>query len=313
MDFYKILNVSESADANTIKKAYRKLSLKTHPDKNKGNDVEFKKVNEAYQILGDPSKKQAYDLQRQNPFMNAGGIPGMSDIFNTIFRAQSMGGRPMGMAGGGFPFGGMPNVRVYHNGVPVNFNSQMRKPIPIVKTIGISLQQAYMGLQYPLEIERWIEAGGNKVLEKEKVYVNIPAGIDDSEMIIMRGKGNIISETNKGDIKLFVKIENTSKFKRKGMDLVYKKKLTLKEALIGFSFEIKFLHGKLYSINNINGKIIQSGFKKIIPGMGMKRSGTYGNLIIVFDVIFPDKLTDLANKSVRKNIIINKSWINSRK
>ena len=77
MDHYRILKVNENADNETIKKAYRKLSLRYHPDKNNGKEEEFKKINEAYQTLSDPDKRQAYDFQRQNPFM--GNMSGMSN------------------------------------------------------------------------------------------------------------------------------------------------------------------------------------------------------------------------------------------
>ena len=290
MDCYGILGIDENADAGTIKSAYRRLSLKYHPDKNSGNDSKFKDINEAYQTLSDPEKRQAYDFQRKNPFCGGGGGD-MGNFLNSLF---SGGGGPPPM----FPFGmpgmppgmmpGMPHVRIFHNGVPQN--PMMRRPIPIVKSIEITLQQAYMGVVLPLEIERWIGAN-EKVLEKEKIYVTIPAGADDGEVIILKNRGNIITDTNRGDIKLFVKIKNTTRFKRKGMDLVYKKTLTLKEALIGFSFDLKFLHDKTYSINNSSGKIITPGYKKIIAGMGMQRGDIKGNLIIAFDVKFPNSLS----------------------
>ena len=84
------------------------------------------------------------------------------------------------------------------------------------------------------------------------------------------------------------------------MNLIYKKTLTLKEALTGFSFEIKFLQDKSYTINNSSAKIITPGFKKIIPGMGMKRAGASGDLIIAFDVKFPDKFTEEQMKILKK-------------
>ena len=297
MDHYKILQVNENADNETIKKAYRKLSLRYHPDKNNGKEEEFKKINEAYQTLSDPDTRQAYNFQRQNPFMGMGNMSGMSNGVPELFSALFGGGQMGPPMSGPFPFGmpGMPpgaRVRIFRNGMPVHVHPRMQKPIPIVKTIEISLHQAYTGIQYPLEIERWIGVETGKVLESEKIYVNIPSGVDENEMIKVVGKGNIINENNKGDIKLFVKIKNTTKFRRKGMNLIYKKTLTLKEALTGFSFDLKFLQDKSYTINNSSAKIVTPGFKKVIPGMGMKRGGARGDLIITFDVKFPDRLTE---------------------
>ena len=97
------------------------------------------------------------------------------------------------------------------------------------------------GSTIPLEIYRWILENGIKVHETETIYVTVPQGIDDNEMIILRDKGNVINETVKGDVKVFVKIINETEFKRSGLDLILERNISLKEALCGFTFEIKFI------------------------------------------------------------------------
>ena len=92
--------------------------------------------------------------------------------------------------------------------------------------------------QVQIDIERWIIENGNKVFEHETVYVTIPKGIDEGEMIILKDKGNSINEECKGDIKIVVKIENTTDFQRSGLDLVLQKTISIKEALCGFVFEL---------------------------------------------------------------------------
>ena len=139
------------------------------------------------------------------------------------------------------------------------------KPTPIIKTIIITFEEAFVGCNYPLEIERWIKNKDTKYTEKERLYIDIPHGIDTDEIIIMRGRGNIINDTNKGDIKIFVKVEKHARFDRKGLDLIYKKKIGLKDALIGFKFDMKFLDGKVYTINNGGGKIIRPNYRKSNP------------------------------------------------
>ena len=115
---YKVLGVNENAKQEEIKKAFRKASLKNHPDRG-GNKEEFQKINGAYQILGDPEKKKEYDNQRKNPFMRGGGFNmnrgGPDEIFKMFF-------------GNNMPFGfpGGPNVQIFQNGRPVNLN-QLRK------------------------------------------------------------------------------------------------------------------------------------------------------------------------------------------
>ena len=290
-NYYKVLSVDENATQEQIKKAFRKASLKNHPDRG-GNKEEFQKINDAYQTLGDPDKKREYDMRRKNPFMNNNGFnmnnSAHEDIFKMFFGGQQ--GMPFGFPGG-------PNVQIFQNGRPVNLN-QIRKPSPISKTINITLEEAYQGLNKPIEIERWIHTNGVKKVEKENIYVPIPAGIDNQEIIILQNKGNIINGNISGDIKIFINVTNTTKFVRDGLNLIYKKKISLKEALVGFKFELKHLSGKTYCINNNNGKVITPQYTKVIRNMGMRREKQHpappvvGNLLVVFDVEFPEKLTD---------------------
>jgi DnaJ-class molecular chaperone len=304
-NFYNVLGVSENATKDEIKKAYRGLQMKFHPDKNQSSQESInmtQKINEAYETLGDDSKKQEYDITRNNPNpfmrMNSHGSGGMEvpmdDIFNMFFGGS---GGPFGFPGmQGFP--GMPQgmppgakVHIFHGG-PMGFNQAIQKPIPILKTITINMEQVLSGASIPLEIERWIMENGLKVHEKETIYVTVPQGVDDNEIIILRDKGNSLNENVKGDVKIFVKINNDTLFKRVGLDLVLDKKITLKEALCGFTFEIKYLNGKSYTLNNNKGNIIPPEYKKVYPNMGLVRGEHKGNMIIHFHVEFPEKLTE---------------------
>ena len=295
-NFYNILGVNEKATKDEIKKAYRCLQMKWHPDKNQGNNEAShmsKKINEAYEVLGDEKRREEYDFTRnnQNPFMrmnshNAMEVP-IDDIFSMFFGGQ---GGPFGMDGF-HGMGGGPKIHMFHGG-PMGFQQALSKPTPIIKTIDINLEQVLTGANIPIEIERWIIENGIKVLENETIYVPIPQGIDENEMIILRDKGNILNEQIKGDVKIFVKIINDTEFKRSGLDLIIEKKITLKEALCGFSFEIKYPSGKSYTLNNNKGNIIPSNYKKVYPNMGLKRGEHTGIMIIHFQVDFPEKLTD---------------------
>ena len=324
-NFYQILGVNEKATHDEIKKAYRGLSLKFHPDKNPSPEAteKYKKINEAYDILGDEQNKKKYDMERQNPFMRMGGGVNVNDV-DEIFKAFfGGGGMPFGMrmAGmhgmhgmgidpddianmNGFGMGGFPSgahFQVFHNGIPVNIGHP-NKPSPIVKNITIDIEQVYTGTTVPVEVERWIHDNNLRVSEKETLYVPIPKGIDDGEIIILKDKGNIINEQCKGDVKVFIKIINNTEIKRVGLDLLYDKKISLKDALCGFSFEIKYINGKMYTLNNISGNIVCPGYKKIIPNMGLTREQTTGNLIIVFHIEFPEKLSE-QQISQLKNIL----------
>ena len=299
-NYYNILGVEEGATKEEIKKAYRGLSFKWHPDKNPGNaeaTSKFQKISEAYETLGDEQKRVEYDMARKNPFVRLNSNNGMDipvdDIFNMFFNGMGnpFGGMP-GMQGmpGQFPPG--VKIHVFNSGPMGGFQQAIQKPTPIIKNIFICLEQVLNGATIPIEIERWILENGMKVFENETVYVTIPQGIDEGEMIILREKGNVINETVKGDIKIFVKINNETSFKRAGLDLILEKNITLKEALCGFSFEIKYINGKSYTLNNNKGNIIPPDYKKIYPNMGLKRGEHIGNMIIHFHIDFPEKLTD---------------------
>ena len=124
------------------------------------------------------------------------------------------------------------------------------------------------------------------------MYVTVPKGIDENEIILLKDKGNVMNEQCKGDIKVFIKIMNNTDIKRNGLDLIYNKTISLKEALCGFTFEIKFINGKVYTLNNTSGNIICPEYRKIIPNMGLSRENHTGNLIVIFHVEFPEKLTN---------------------
>lgn len=297
--FYNILGIQEKSSKDEIKKAFRGLSMKWHPDKNLGNPEavgKFQKISEAYETLSDDQKRQEYDMMNNNPFFSmnqgGGGMQNPDDLFSALF------GMPFGMPGmhqmpqGMHQMPGGHRIHVFHGGNPMNFQEAMQKPTPIMKNITINMEQVLNGINMPVDIERWIIENGMKVFEKETIYVNVPKGIDDNEIIILRDKGNILNENLKGDIKLFVKVENTTMFKRIGLDLLIEKDISLKDALCGFNFEIKYVNGKTYTLNNNKGNIIPPEYKKIIPNMGLTREGHTGNLVIHFHVNFPTSLED---------------------
>tara|TARA_X000000368_G_scaffold403213_1_gene377947 strand:+ start:391 stop:1302 length:912 start_codon:yes stop_codon:yes gene_type:complete len=300
MDYYKVLGVDESSSQDDIKKSYRKLSLKHHPDR--GGDAEqFKKINEAYSILGDVEKRRMYKMQNSNPFAQMhSGSPGDIDPIFKMFFGGGFPGMP-GMTGGmgGMPgMPGMPHVQIFRNGQPINMQT-LQKPSPIIKNIVINLEQSYTGLTYPVQIDRWILVNNMKRIEKEKLYINISKGVDTGEIMIIKDKGNAINDRLKGDIKLHIKVENNTNMKRDGLNLVYKKDITLKESLTGFKFDIKHINGKTYTINNEGGNIIPSNYIKEIANLGMSRQNNTGKLIIKFNVIFPETLTNEQIKSLK--------------
>ena len=189
-------------------------------------------------------------------------------------------------------FGG-PGVRIFTS---PGFQQQLQKPPPIIKTVTISMEQCYHGCSVPVDIEKWVLDAVTKTVTQETLHVTVPAGINSSEYIVLRGRGNVVvaqGEELAGDVKIGLDIVNDTAFERVGLDLLYAKEVTLKEALCGFAMEITHLNGKLLRLtNHAHTTIIHPRQKKVIPGMGMTRDGTTGNLIIEFDVRFPEQLTE---------------------
>ena len=293
---YEVLGVEQTATCDEIKKAYRRLSLQYHPDRNATDDAigKFQKINDAHEILSDKQTRSEYDLQLKgigNHFAGEGAEFGdLNNIFNAFMSGMN----------------GMPNVRVFqrggvHPGFSGHFAQQLNKPPPIIRNIELTMEQSYNGGSFPIQINKWTLNNGIEIEEIQTLYINLPQGIDENEMVLLRNQGHQISENIKGDVKVNIKIKNDGVFKRNGLDLIYNKTITLKEALCGFSFDLKHINKKVFTFNNkINTTIIKPGQKKVIPNLGMIREKHVGNLIVNFEVLFPDTISDGDAEKLRE-------------
>lgn len=309
-DYYEILGIDRNASEAEIKKAYRTLSLKYHPDRNPSEEAKVKilEINNAYEVLSDEGKKRNYDMGGTGeeehghgfPFGPGGGFP-----FGPGF-AFGMGGHPfmhmnsMGehndindifnmMFSGGMGMGG-PNIRIFRNGVPV-----IQKPAPLQIEIQITLEQAFFGVvDFKIAFERVVVVQHLQSQESDEIAITIPKGVQHNEILVLEDKGHVIQDKVKGDLHIVVRISENALFVRNEMDLLYKKKILLKECLCGFSIEIPHLNGKMLRLSHSGtSHVIKPSEKKIIPNFGMQRENhATGNLIVEFEVIFPDKLTE---------------------
>lgn len=322
-NFYEVLGVSETASQEDIKKAYRKLSLQYHPDRNSNSPestTKFQSISSAYEVIGDEDKRRQYDMQTKMQFAPGGGMA-FHNMANNMANNMGGGGMPTFFTtGGDFNpadilnfmsnnfFGQGGGIKIDGNGIRVGSNvfnmdtmkQRLAKPTPIVKSETITLSKAYNGYNMPIEITRWIVENDIKREETETIYIPIPRGVDNNEIIILRDKGNILAENNKGDIKVFIKIQNDTEFNRNGLDLILNKTISLKDALCGFTFEMNFLDGRNFKLNNNVGNIITNNYNKVIHGLGMKRDDHVGNLLINFTVTFPDQLSVEQIEALKK-------------
>jgi DnaJ-class molecular chaperone len=279
MDPYQVLNVSKDATESQIKKAYRELSFKNHPDKNPGIDTSEKmqQINEAYEILGDPARKEAYD-NPPNPveqMLHDLFKRGEEDPFMQMFQGH---GFPQGFPG--FHVQGFPS-----QGFPGHFHfSTMQTTLETA--IELTYEQAYLGHSTPIVVERIVQVGGNHTKVSEKIYVNTCPGIDHGECIEIPEKGNQFQQ-HKGSLRILIEIKDHATFQRKGLDLIYPVQLPFKDTICGFDITVQHLDGTQYKIKNNRGNIILNGQEKNVKGKGFVREDRRGDLILRFQVIPP--------------------------
>ena len=340
-NYYELLGIAKNASQEEIKKSFRKLSLQYHPDKNPNSTEKFKEINEAYQTLGDPKKRSQYDMLSSNPFMNMGGIPNngfhhasfhnMDDILNddhiNDMLQQMFGSMAMPMPGSqtqarSNPFS--PFMNSFFNMPPhmsqnvknnVKNGFQQRsshqedineEPIEIehiIKNVTITFKNAFEGVNLPVKIERFIYNNKNsKIIENETLYVDIPSGIDNDEIIEIKNKGHNYPKNISSNVKIKINIDNDTSFRRDGLNIIYYKTISLKNALCGFTFELPYINDKTYNITNSKGNIIQPNFVKEINNMGFTRNNNRGKLCIHFNIIFPESF-DEKTYEILENIL----------
>ncbi len=261
-NYYEILCVNENSSIDEIKRSYRKLSIKYHPDKDKTNndDKYFKKITQAYEYITNNYK---YQLNETNKETNKETYKN-NDLINNNNNNQIV------------------NYNFNDN------NNYLKNKENILVDLNITYYQSYYGTSIPINIKRKIIVNNIIQFENETIYIQIPKGIDNNEIITIQNKGNYF-ENFFTDIKITIKLLPEKNFTRNGLDIIYIKNLSFKESLTGFSFEIQHFNQKSYKINNIN-EIFTNNTEKQFKNLGFQREEFTGNLIIKFIVDIPQNL-----------------------
>lgn len=190
-DYYQILGVGKSASTDEIKRAYRKLAHQYHPDKNSGDDVKFKELNEAYQVLGNAEKRAQYDQFGTADFNS--GFDGSNPFSGQYGNAQGF-----DFSGFGFGGGGLGDI----------FEGIFGQAMSQVQTeISISLTQAILGERIDL-----------KTSNNDIITLNIPPGTQDGTTFRFRGKGNA-HRRGRGDLLVTVRIQLPRRLTREQKEL----------------------------------------------------------------------------------------------
>lgn len=290
MTHYEVLGIPKDANEGTIKKAYRELSFKNHPDRNPSPEAasKMREINEAYEVLSDPQKRSEYDTPSANP---------LDDIISELFKREQN-QNPFHM----FHQVHMgPRIHI-RPGQPINIFEMMQnmhmgevfeevRPDPLDVEIAITLEEAYKGHNTPITIERNVNNGKYIATEQEKVYVITPPGIDNGEIIQIEEKGHVL-KNHKSVLRVHIRIKPHEVFERKGLQLFYKHTLTFKESICGFDFTLQQLDGTSLKIKNNIGNVIQNMDEKVLKGKGMMRDGTTGDLMLQLRVLPSKPLTE---------------------
>lgn len=296
-DYYKILGVDKKASQDDIKKAYRKLALKYHPDKNPGNEKaeeKFKDINEAHEVIGNPEKREKYDQLGANwqQYQQAGFDPSANGY---------SGGRPGGSYQ--YEFHGDPSEMFGGSGFSDFFESffgqsgsgfrgfgNYDQEIPgsdLAGEISITLQEAYFGTVRIVDL-------GN-----EKIRVKIKPGAYDNLKLRVRGKGQQGTSGKSGNLYLTIRVQSHHLYQRKGDDLLMEKSIDVFTAMLGGKQKIKTFTGEV-NINIPEGT--QNGKNLRLKGKGMPKYGKsgFGDLIIKLNLQLPKKISKEQKELIKK-------------
>ena len=348
--YYKILSIENNCSTDEIKKSYRKLAMKWHPDRNPDNleeaEKEFKKISEAYSVLIDENKRKLYDL---------GVLDNQPPNFND------------------FNFDDL-NVPGFFN---MNNIFQKNKPKDIIMNIEVTLEDIYFGTTIEKEIEKKVfckscKSSGYKsnaifqkcqkcdgngefinleeilpgmmkqvrrkcsecygkgkkvdhkficemckgqrcIFKKIKKQIVIEKGLTDNSQLVYENEGYICLDTNKyGKLIVNIVVSNHERFKRVGNHLVYENEIDLVDALCGYSFDVKKIDNHIITCSSNN--ILSPYNIQIVYNQGMPVYGKniYGHLIVKSKILFPKEIPEKRREFLRKTLVKNSNIANNK-
>ncbi|KAA8499892.1 DnaJ-like subfamily B member 4 [Porphyridium purpureum] len=324
-DYYAQLGVSRGCDEATLKKAYKKLAMQYHPDRNPDDpetaNRKFRDISHAYQVLSDPKKKEVYDRfgeQGINSGMDEvpqgpqfGGSRGASfrshgpygenmhfvdpnDLFAQMFRGAGATDDMFGGSNSSFGFGGARGSN--RRSMPM----RPSKAPDIEVDLELTLEELFTGCQKRRKITRRVlDAASNRTMSLEEIItIDIKAGYKAGTKIRYEEKGDERPGEIPADIVFRIQEKPHERFTRDRDDLKHKHTLPLKEALSGAIVAVETLDGKKFRIQE--REVVFPGKKTTLSGYGMPNSktGQRGDLIIEYDVKFPHNLTDEQKKTL---------------
>lgn len=281
-DYYSILGVAKNASQEDIKRAYRNLAMKHHPDRNGGDDTQFKEIQTAYGVLSDPQKKSQYDA------MQSGAPQGFRFTVNgqDVHNQFHFGNIDDIFRNFGFAFGNDPFNPFGHRHVRRNNDLRVQISVPLASTL--AEQTKVISVQ-------------TSTGHRETVEVQIPIGVSSETTIKYPGLGdNMFSDIERGDLYVHIIVEHHPNFQIAGIDLITELNLDCLTAIVGGVATIEGLDGKTFNLNIPRGAAHGSAFRLDRQGLFAINSSTRGNLIVKINLTVPQNLTEAELEQIRQ-------------
>ncbi len=297
-DYYKILGVEKTASAAEIKKSYRKLALKYHPDKTEGDKAledKFKKISEAYAVLSDPKKKNQYDTYGSADFQQRFS---QEDIFRNfdlgdILKDFGFGGS---RGGGGFSQGfGGGGQRGGFGGMGGGFGQQqqVRRGNDLQYEIPLTIDEIINGTKKTITIN---QAGQAKAIE-----VKIPKGLTEGKKIRLTGKGEMSPNGGPaGDLYIQSRPVHTPGYSIEGNDILVSTPVSLTQALLGGAIEVNTPNGKTINLKVPAGTNHKAKMRIPKHGIPQMKGNGCGDLFVVVNINMPKILTDEQKELIQQ-------------
>uniref|UniRef100_A0A0E0DLG0 J domain-containing protein n=1 Tax=Oryza meridionalis TaxID=40149 RepID=A0A0E0DLG0_9ORYZ len=316
LDYYKVLGVGRGATDDELKRSYRRLAMKHHPDKNRSphaDDSLFKQVSEAYDVLSDPQKRAIYD-QFGEEGLKAGAAPppttsssssshgggggfrfsprSAEEIFSEMF-GGGFGGAGPRAPGAGFPgFGGSPRAG----------ETSATKAPAIERQLACSLEDLYRGATKKMKISRDVlDATGKPTNLEEILTIDIKPGWKKGTKVTFPKKGNEKPNIIPSDLVFIIEERSHARFKRDKDDLIYTHRISLVEALTGCTVQLTTLDGRNLTVPVKS--VVNPTSEEVVKGEGMpitKEPSKKGDLKIRFQIKFPTNLTSDQKSGIQQ-------------
>ncbi|XP_077594017.1 dnaJ homolog subfamily B member 5-like [Stigmatopora nigra] len=323
-DFYKVLGVGADSNEDEIKKAYRKMALKFHPDKNSDADAEdrFKEIGEAYEVLADPHKRSIYDQFGEEGLKSGISTTGQGQTFRNHFPADPHATFSSFFHGSDHfdiffghdvdedelfnPFRRFPFSHVGgHEGGGLRRGGRRPRAEALVRDLPVSLEDVMHGCTKHVKITRSrLGPDGHGLRNEDKVLnVVVKKGWKAGTKITFPREGDETPDSTPADVTFILRDADHPQYKRNGANIVYTANITLKEALCGCTVNVPTLDNRLMPLPCSD--VIKPGELRRLRGEGLpvaRSPSRRGDLVVEFQVLFPDRIPPQSREIIKHSL-----------